>query len=428
MNRLLNRSLKSFIIYALIVLAASIPAYYYLVDSIWLRELDEHNEIIAERTKNELIQLDFNEKEITQSIFLWNKIQPGTNIRRIFPYEERRDCTYTILRTNPYASNGAIDRFRGLSRIIRINGNDYVLTVETNVEETEETVFAIAITTFFFYLILVIGFLVISKRLSVKLWRPFKSTLSKLKAFNLNTETGVAFEKTNIIEFQELNEALNKLIDHTIAVYKSQKEFTENASHELQTPLAIIKGKLDLLLQKQNLEDSHYQIIEDVNIAITRVSRINKNLLLLAKIENNQFADNATLCINEITIECIEVLKEHFSNKQLQLKIAIEDNCFVNGNGILIEILINNLLLNAIRYTNHGGTVEVALSQLEMTFSNSGLKALENEYLFKRFRKLKAENTGSGLGLSIVEQICIRHQWKIEYAFHHEMHIFKIIF
>lgn len=222
--------------------------------------------------------------------------------------------------------------------------------------------------------------------------------------------------------------ALNKLIEHTVSVYKSQKEFTENASHELQTPLAIIKNKLDILLQKEALTDRQYQIIEDINKALTRVSRINKNLLLLAKIENHQFDDSETINLSELTTECIEQLQEHFSNKDLNLKSSIDEDCVVTGNSILIEILINNLLLNSIRHNLLKGTVEVKLSKSGFIISNSGRTALEQEQLFKRFKKTSDESLGSGLGLAIVEQICKRHQWTIDYEFQQEKHTFKISF
>lgn len=122
MNKLLNKSLKSFTIYALIVLATSVPAYYYLVDSIWLRELDEHNEIVADRTENELNQLELTETELNQSIVLWKKIQPGTNLEKTTLEKSRKDSTYTVLRKNPYVAHDDIDRFRGLSRVIKIYG------------------------------------------------------------------------------------------------------------------------------------------------------------------------------------------------------------------------------------------------------------------------------------------------------------------
>ena len=105
MNKLLNKSLKSFTIYALIVLAASVPAYLYLVDSIWLRELDEHNEIVADRTDNELNKLELSETELNQSIVLWNKIQPGTNLQKTTLEKNRKDSTYTVSRKNPYVTH-----------------------------------------------------------------------------------------------------------------------------------------------------------------------------------------------------------------------------------------------------------------------------------------------------------------------------------
>ncbi|MBK7041571.1 MAG: HAMP domain-containing histidine kinase [Bacteroidetes bacterium] len=428
MNKLLNKSFKSFTIYALIVLATSVPAYYYLVDSIWLRELDEHNEIVADRTEKELNSLNIAQTELNQSITLWNKIQPGTNLEKTTLDNNRTDSTYTVLRKNIYVEHNEIDRFRGLSRVIKIYGENYLLTVETNIEETEETAIAIAILTFLFFLILVVGFLILNKRLSVKLWQPFRNTLTELKTFNLNSQSKISFEESKILEFEELNVALNKLIEHTISVYKSQKEFTENASHELQTPLAIIKNKLDILLQKEALTDRQYQIIEDINKALTRVSRINKNLLLLAKIENQQFDESETINLSELSEECLEQLKEHFSTKELSVHTSIEKDCVVTGNRVLIEVLINNLLLNSIKHSSQKGIVEVKLSQSGFIISNSGTTTLEKEHLFKRFKKSSEESSGSGLGLSIVEQICKRHQWTIDYDFHQETHTFKINF
>ncbi|SUJ27238.1 Probable sensor histidine kinase TcrY [Sphingobacterium spiritivorum] len=283
MKKLLSKSIKPFIIYSLVVLLSSIPIYYFLVDGIWLSELDEHNEIVADRTENQLNKLNLSKQQLSESIMLWNSIQPGTNLQ---PFTDTRipaDSTYTIRRANPYTEHEEIDRFRVLQRVIRINGQPYILTVETNVEETEETVIAIAIVTLLFFMILVVGFLILNKRLSIKLWTPFRSTLSKLKTFNLNTQTAIEFDQSDTVEFEELNAALTKLLEHNITVFKSQKEFTENASHELQTPLAIMKNKLDLLLQQQQLTEEQYHIIEDINKALSRSARINKNLLLLAK-------------------------------------------------------------------------------------------------------------------------------------------------
>lgn len=424
MKKLLNKSLRAFIIYALLVLLASIPVYYFLIDGIWRNELDEHNQIVASRTEAEFNRLQANDSALTQYIALWNKIQPTTTVREWTT--AAKDSCYTILRENVYAKNHSIDRFRILQQNITINGKNFLLTVETNIEETEETVIALAIVTLFFFLILVIGFLVLNKRLSNKLWQPFRNTLHQLKTFNLNSQTAIAFEKSNTLEFEELNEALTKLIENNIDAYKTQKEFTENASHELQTPLAIIKNKLDLLLQKDALTERQYQLTEDINKSLNRISRINKNLLLLTKIDNHQFNEKEMVNLSTVLQQALTSFEAHFTDKNLQLHTQISPDVSVNGNRTLIEILVNNLLLNAIKYTADGGTVHITLQDTRLSIANTGTQSLHQEKLFQRFAKISHESAGTGLGLAIVQQICWVHQWTINYRFADNLHHFSI--
>lgn len=428
MKKLLNKTLTSFTIYSLVVLLASIPTYYYFIDAIWISELDENNELIAEKIENELKKIELTEIELQHSIFLWNKIQPNTNLEETNSENVIIDSTYTIFRKNIYKDYEDINRFRGLSKTIQVNQKKYILTVESNLEETSETVVAIAQITFVFFVVLLAGFLVLNRVLSVQLWKPFRSTLSKLKTFNLNNNSEIEFEKTNTVEFEELNTALSKLIEQNIQVYKTQKEFTENASHELQTPLAIIKGKLDLLLQEKELTTNQYQIIEEINKALTRISRINKNLLLLAKIENNQFQETTTIEISKLMSHSLAILEEHFQHKNLSIQTQIEPNLTKKGNSTLIEILINNLLLNAIRHSNQNEKVKISLTQNELKISNFGNSALDEKDLFNRFVKVSSSSLGSGLGLNIIKQICVSHQWKVSYQFEDNFHVFLIKF
>ncbi len=428
MKKLLTKTLTTFVLYSLVVLAASVPVYYYLVDRIWLRELDEQNEIIARRTENELNRLNLENTELSESIALWNKIQPGTNLKRASGTMVYPDSTYTVLRQNPYVEYKNMDRFRGLVKLIYINQEPYFLTVETNVEETEETVAAIAAVTLLFFLILVIGFLLLSRRLSVRLWKPFRSTLARLKTFKLNSQTPVIFERSDTLEFEELNAALGKLLEHTLVVYRTQKEFTENASHELQTPLAIIKNKLDLLLQKESLTDRQYRLIEEINNVLTRISRINKNLLLLAKIENNQFDAQEKVDISQLAQQSLAQFDEHSGNKNIMIQDRITNGVTVKGNKTLIEILLNNLLVNAIRHNIPYGTIIIELDHRGVRFSNPGTIALDEAAVFKRFVKRSPENTGSGLGLAIIKQICHCHHWTVHYQFKNTFHHFSIRF
>ncbi|WP_276728944.1 histidine kinase dimerization/phospho-acceptor domain-containing protein [Chryseobacterium carnipullorum] len=295
MKPLLSKTTRPFLVFVMMVLVISVPVYYFVVDAIWQNELDEHNEIVAEKTGYEFNKMDVSKEEIQRSIALWNHIQPGTNIKKIFSNHLKKDSIFTTEKYKPFSKDTTIERYRSLQKVIYIKNEPYLFTIETNIEETEGTVMIIGLITIFFFILIVMGLFILNRRLSKTIWRPFRNTLDQLKNFNLNTQTNIEFESTDTIEFEELNGSLRKLITHTVSVYKTQKEFTENASHELQTPLAILKNKLDLLLQDENLTEKQYNIAEEMNKALTRSSRINKNLLLLAKIDNSQFDNNESI-------------------------------------------------------------------------------------------------------------------------------------
>lgn len=425
MKNLLQKSLRPLTIFAFIVFLLSIPIYFLVVDWIWLKELDENNELIAQRIENEFNEQKISAEKLQESITFWNEIQ---SVGKIKPVSTPllNDHLYTIRRKNPYSEKTIVDRFRGLITPIQINDKHFSLTIETNVEESEETVAYIAVVTLLFFFILIIGFWILNRRLSQKLWKPFHNTLQQLKSFQLNKQTQLQFSKTDIIEFNELNTALDKLLRHSISTYKSQKEFTENASHELQTPLAIIKHKLDLLLQKEPVTQRQYQLIEDIHTTLTRITRINKNLLLLAKIENQQFSDTETIDFSLLVRDCTTQLEEHFHNKQIHLQTHIENGVTREGNKTLCELLINNLLLNAIRHSDPNSVVEIYVHKNGITVLNSGSTALDNTTIFNRFTRHSEEQSGSGLGLAIIQQICNRHNWTINYTFQNEFHSFSV--
>lgn len=426
MKPLLNKTTKPFIIYVLVILTISIPVYYFVVDNIWQSELDEHNQIIVEKTAYEFNQLKLSDKQLEESLQLWNHIQPETNIEKISADQIRKDSVYINEKALLFTSENKKERYRCLKKVIYIQGHPYLFTIETNIEESHETIGIIAMITVFFFIMIVIGLLYLNRRLSASIWKPFRDTLNRLKTFNLNRQDKIKFPASDITEFEELNQALQKLIERNISVYKTQKEFTENASHELQTPLAILKNKLDLLLQDHDLTEKQYLIVEDMNKALTRSSRINKNLLLLAKIENHQFDNSEAIVLDEILYQIIAILQEHFEQKDIKLEQEIASNIRINGNSSLIEVMINNLFINAIRHTSQGGFISIRLTSSVFEISNSGDKELNADLLFKRFSKLSANNNGSGLGLSIIQEICKFHHWTIHYRFENGQHIFSI--
>ena len=411
MSKLLNKPFKAFTIYALIILACSIPVYYLAVDFIWLDELDEHNQIIKERIENSFNNAKIEESELNILLKNWDRLQPNTTLTPSYLSVLKPDSTYTITKQNRYVEHNEIDRFRVLSSYININGKLYHLQIETNVEETDETMLAIAVVTLLFFALLVIGFILLNRRIAKQIWRPFRNTLEKLKSFDLTTQQTVSFDKTDIEEFEELNQSLQKLIAKNISVYNQQKTFIENASHELQTPLAVLKSKLDLLLQNKNLTNEQSEIINAIELPLSRVSRINKNLLLLAKIENKQFSVVENIELTEVINETLELLIDYTTAKQITVDKNLPEKLALTCNKTLLEILISNLLINSIVHNAENGKINIDFSGRTLTVSNTGKIALDNKKIFERFIVSSSETANSGLGLAIVKEICNRYQW-----------------
>jgi signal transduction histidine kinase len=309
-----------------------------------------------------------------------------------------------------------------------LDEHEIVLTAEAGREDTYLIIIIVTSLTVLFFSLLMVGFILLNRRISKRLWQPFYRSLGQIKNFDLNRQDKVIFETTDIDEFAELNQSLDKLIAGSVAAYNQQKEFADNASHELQTPLAIIQSKLDLLLQSKSLTTEQYDIIEDANKALARVARINKNLLLLTKIENSQFMQKEPIHLPELLQNAIALFSNFSDDKGLVVQTDIAHGVVVEGNQLLVEIMLNNLLTNAIRYSPAYGTITVQLSADRLTISNTGTTALNQEQLFKRFGTTSAQTPGTGLGLALVKQICQRYDWKISYAFSDQLHIFSLCF
>lgn len=347
MSKLLNKSLRKLMLYATIVLIASIPAYYFIMSRLWQYEMDEHN---------------------------------------------------------------------------------IVLTKEADREDSYLIIMAVTLVTVVFFGLLMAGFILLNKRISGNLWQPFYRSLDQIRGFDLNRQNMPQFEGTDIDEFTELNENLKKLIAGNITAYNQQKEFADNASHELQTPLAIIQSKLELLMQTSQLTDEQYRLIEDAGNALSRVSRINRNLLLLTKIENSQFMDKESIDLPELLQHTIQTFTYFADDKQLHFDTDILPGVLVQGNKILVEILLNNLLTNAIRHSPPATTISITLRTHQLRIANTGITALRQEQLFRRFAASSPDTPGTGLGLALVQQVSHRNGWKIVYTFKDLQHIFTLEF
>ncbi|GAA4451704.1 HAMP domain-containing sensor histidine kinase [Rurimicrobium arvi] len=309
-----------------------------------------------------------------------------------------------------------------------INNKNYKITTLDHVPSSEEVLTGLEISIIWKWA-MILGLIGISARfVSRIILGPFKKTLKQVDRFNLAQKQKLEFEPTNTAEFRELNAFLKKMTDKAVDDYVSLKEFSENASHELQTPVAIMRGKLELLMQS-GVSGQQAAMITDVQNAVEKLSRINSSLTLLARLENHEYHSNTAICISEVLKDTVEDYEELIEMKGLSVHIAIEDDVQLILHKDLLVLLLNNLLSNAIRHNITGGRIEVFLNQNQLTVRNTGPR-LEHPSadMFQRFKKGNKCEQSVGIGLAIVKQICELHRYALSYATEGDWHILSVGF
>ena len=238
----------------------------------------------------------------------------------------------------------------------------------------------------------------------------------------------IHFEETNIEEFNELNSSLNSMAAKIYNDYVNMKEFTENAAHEMQTPLAVAQSKIELLLQDNNLTNEQVESILQASDALNRLSKLNQSLLLLAKIENNQYETNKTVSLNDITNKYLQLFQEVVKDKEVKVETNFEENFLLQLHPLLAESLISNLIGNAVKYNYKGGKISIETDKNEYKISNtSNFPPIHTQQLFKRFNNSnKGTDTSNGLGLAIVKKIADTHNLEIIYNSENGTHNFSI--
>jgi signal transduction histidine kinase len=247
--------------------------------------------------------------------------------------------------------------------------------------------------------------------------------MQRLKQFKIGTGNPIIFPATDIDEFHFLNDNLASTIQQAEHEYNVLKEFTENASHEMQTPVAIVRSKLDLLIQQEYLSEDQAEIIRSAYSGIKRLHKLNQSLLLLTKIENRQFEERAYINLKEKVTEKMEQLHEVWNETNITVEAHLED-AIISANEVLIDILLNNLFSNAGRHNIANGYISVILQQGTLTITNLGSDApLDTHKMFQRFYKGSQHSRNNGLGLSIIKQICDHSGIQVTYRqVKHEHH------
>jgi signal transduction histidine kinase len=316
--------------------------------------------------------------------------------------------------------------FRQLTFTKKNGDKVYKIIVAKPLEGTKMLTRIIVATTIVLLLFVILCSVLLNRILLRKIWSPFYDTIHKLKGVKISKGDKLVLTDTQIDEFRFLNETLEQTLNAAEQEYRILKEFTENASHEMQTPLAIVRSKLDLVIQQEGLSDTQAQAIKSAYSGITRLDKLNRSLLLLAKIENRQFQDVSTLNLKTKVQEKLEQLQEIMQESDIKVTSDLIDSP-ITCNEMLVEILLNNLVSNAVRHNTKGGTIHILLQPGLLIISNSGSTvSLDQDRIFRRFYKDEQHTTQHGLGLAIIKQIAEQSGISVSYNWSDNRHFFTL--
>jgi signal transduction histidine kinase len=305
-----------------------------------------------------------------------------------------------------------------------LNGKYYQIQFFTSTVESNDLIKNMLWLMLGLWAALVLTVTVVGRIIIARTNKPFYRLLNELKQFRLGSGAMVNFPQTEIEEYGQLNEAIKDLLAKNMEAFTEQKQFIENSSHELQTPLAIVIAKLEMMLEKYQKQQEYATEIAALLNMLNRMKRLNGSLLLLSKIRNSQFPETSAVNLREIAESVLADFEDLAAYKQLAVEMRGDASPFVQMNSDLAHILLANLIKNAIAHNEAGGKIIVACEENAITVSNSGKQAATN--VFSRYQSVGKGENSCGLGLSIVKSIAGLYKLELTYRFEQDMHHFRI--
>lgn len=414
--KLIQKTKRTYILYSIIIFIISSTVIYFTLKNIITKRQDEKllwdKEIIAKKIKY----------DYPLPIFDVEDFESKTPIKDTVYFKDT--LIYQVI-------NGAekYEMYRQLTSIETLHGKTYKIITRSSDVKNQDFFLAITISVAIVILFLIVTVYFVNTKIMRNAWLPFYENLEILKKFSLENNEPILLQNSKVDEFQELNQSLIKLTDKIKSDFNNLKEFTENASHEMQTPLAIMQTKSEMLMQSEDLKKEQIQQIKAIYLAGQRLSKLNKTLLLLAKIENLQFKEKEAIDLNKVIEKHLEIFEDFIDNKKLKINKTFEENVVIKANNLLFDMVISNLLSNAIKHNKEHGNITIITNQLFLSFSNSGKPlTISSDSLFDRFKKDSKSPDSFGLGLAIVKKVCDTNHWKINHSFIENQHTITIYF
>lgn len=393
----------------MVLMLLSIVALYFYTSYVMTGETEEELYSRQYRLEN---YLQTHEQPI--------KLEPVFNVEKVSVIKNE-----TIKDTLIYdPSQQENEMFRELKSYKTINGQDYEITVRSMKAEAEDIVLGIL---FAFVVIIVLIFIIqyyFSQAWNKVLWKPFFNNLDAMKGFSLKSNQNLDLEDSDILEFSELKEEIDVLTRKVTSDYQNLKQFTEDVSHELQTPLAIMQAKIENLLDSEHINAKQFADFSSLQKDIQRLAQLNKKLVLLTKLENQQFQSTEKIELKNLVSETVDDFKEL---SKVPIHFTAEQQLIITADANLMEILVRNLVSNAVKYCAENGEITVELKDSQLVVRNSGNAPIKHpEKLFSRFYKESKNQKSNGLGLAIVKKICDKYGFGLNYDFREGKHVFQV--
>lgn len=320
-------------------------------------------------------------------------------------------------------------QYKTLNIVGEFNSGFYRIIIYKSLIESNELIERITLTVTIITALFILFIYLINQFIFGRVWSDFFVTLKKLKSFDVNTGSKVHFASSDITEFALLNSTLGNMIDKIHKDYVNLKEFTGNISHEIQTPLAIIRSKCEMLLQSVSLNKSQVALVKDISETNSRLSKLNRTLVLLTKIENKQFTHKEKITLDKIIKRHLENFSSLLQARNILLEYSMTADITLNMDPMLVDLLVVNLVKNAIMHNIENGKIIIEMDGQELKISNTGGDTdLSDKNIFERYTKFNKQSDSLGLGLSLVKKISDFSGFSVNYLYLNKLHVFSISF
>ncbi|MEN8202992.1 MAG: HAMP domain-containing sensor histidine kinase [Bacteroidota bacterium] len=392
-------------------------------------------QVLKNMSLSELNRELYGVKEVVDDVFphfLGGQLKglPGVDsisIQRALPDPESADQFGDTLMFD--SRSGQFRTFRYLQYETGHGGVKYKVVLYKSTTPADKLVEQVTLMMTVMVILFMAGIFILNRYIFRNLWKDFFDALEKLKQFDTEKEA-VTLGEPDVEEFMELKKVLERMTQRLSSEYRELKEYTDHTTHELQTPLAVIKTKTELLMQSANLGSDEMQLLQSINASVNHLSRLNSTLALMTRIENRQFTGREEIKVAGLMDKHLEMFQELISLREIQVeRNYMEQNLMLTMDKGLADILITNLLKNAIVHNTDGGRIICRVSSGKLEIGNDGpVLDFKGEDLFRRFIRDTKKNGNFGLGLSLVKKICDYYEYKISYEYRNQMHFFSIFF